>query len=105
MPDAEFDALVQSVSVIGFMFGFMRPAVLRQDRKASTRTASAIANLLVRSLSPEDPVHRPASASGAFTQLAVFPPDCPPDSFDRSVASNIFLDGFLAHMILRFSSM
>lgn len=61
LADAEFDALVQSVSVIGFMFGFMRPAVLRQDRKASTRTASALANLLVRSLSSRDPVHRPAS--------------------------------------------
>ena len=51
LSDAEFDALVQSVSVIGFMFGFMRPAVLRQDRKTSTRTASIIAKLLVRSLS------------------------------------------------------
>lgn len=54
LPEGEFDALVQSVSVIGFMFGFMRPAVLRQDRKTSTRTASAIARLLVRSLSTED---------------------------------------------------
>jgi AcrR family transcriptional regulator len=53
LPDVEFDALVQSVSVIGFMFGFMRPAVLRQDRKTSTRTASIIAKLLVRSLSSE----------------------------------------------------
>ena len=51
LSDAEFDALVQSVSVIGFMFGFMRPAVLRQDRKTSTRTASIIAKLVVRSLS------------------------------------------------------
>ena len=51
LPDVEFDALVQSVSVIGFMFGFMRPAVLRQDRKTSTKTASVIAKLLVRSLS------------------------------------------------------
>jgi AcrR family transcriptional regulator len=51
LSDVEFDALVQSVSVIGFMFGFMRPAVLRQDRKTSTRTASIIARLLVRSLS------------------------------------------------------
>jgi len=51
LSDVEFDALVQSVSVIGFMFGFMRPAVLRQDRKTSTKTASVIAKLLVRSLS------------------------------------------------------
>jgi AcrR family transcriptional regulator len=54
LPDVEFDALVQSVSVIGFMFGFMRPAILRQDRKTSTRTASTIARLLVRSLSSGD---------------------------------------------------
>jgi AcrR family transcriptional regulator len=60
LPEAEFDALVQSVSVIGFMFGFMRPAVLRQDRKTSTRTASAIARLLIRSLSPEDVMGLPA---------------------------------------------
>jgi AcrR family transcriptional regulator len=58
--DVEFDALVQSVSVIGFMFGFMRPAVLRQDRKTSAKTAIAIARLLVRSLSSGDPVRQPA---------------------------------------------
>jgi AcrR family transcriptional regulator len=51
LPEVEFHAMVQSVSVIGFMFGFMRPAVLRQDRKTSTKTATAIAKLLVRSLS------------------------------------------------------
>ncbi len=55
LPDAEFDALVQSVSVIGFMFGFMRPAVLRQDRKTSAKTATVIAKLLVRSLFSEHP--------------------------------------------------
>ncbi len=65
LSEAEFDALVQSVSVIGFMFGFMRPAVLRQDRKTSTRTASAIARLLVRSLSPEE-VASPAAPQAAF---------------------------------------
>ncbi len=57
LAEEEFDALVQSVSVIGFMFGFMRPAVLRQDRKASTRTAFVIAKLLVRNISSEEPVH------------------------------------------------
>jgi TetR/AcrR family transcriptional regulator, regulator of cefoperazone and chloramphenicol sensitivity len=57
---AEFDALVQSVSVIGFMFGFMRPAVLRQERKTSAKTATAIARLLVRSLPPDDPVRHSA---------------------------------------------
>jgi len=49
LSDADFDALVQSVSVMGFMFGFMRPAVLRQDRKSAAKTATAMARLLVRS--------------------------------------------------------
>jgi AcrR family transcriptional regulator len=60
LTEVEFDALVQSVSVIGFMFGFMRPAVLRQDRKTSTKTASVIAKLLVRSLSSGHLVRPPA---------------------------------------------
>jgi AcrR family transcriptional regulator len=59
LPDVEFDALVQSVSVIGFMFGFMRPAVLRQDRKTSAKTAIAIARLLIRSLSSGNPMRQP----------------------------------------------
>lgn len=64
LPDAEFDALVQSVNVIGFMFGFIRPAVLRQDRKTSARTATAIAELLVRriSLEPPEPTLAPQEA-------------------------------------------
>jgi len=65
MSDAEFDALVQSVSVIGFMFGFMRPAVLRQDRKSSTKTASVIARLLVRSFC-SDAVTRPVRSLAAL---------------------------------------
>jgi AcrR family transcriptional regulator len=50
LPHAELDALVQCVSVLGFMFGFMRPAVLRQDRKTATKTATAIARMLIRNL-------------------------------------------------------
>jgi len=50
LPEADFDALVQSVSVLGFMFGFMRPAVLRQDRKTATKIAVAMARLLVHGL-------------------------------------------------------
>jgi len=65
MSDAEFDALVQSVSEIGFMFGFMRPAVLRQDRKSSTKTASVIARLLVRSFC-SDAVTRPVRSLAAL---------------------------------------
>jgi AcrR family transcriptional regulator len=63
LPDVEFDALVQSVSVIGFMFGFMRPAVLRQDRKTAAKTATVLAKLLVRSLSSGHPVRQLALQS------------------------------------------
>ncbi len=64
LTESEFDALVQSVSAIGFMFGFMRPAVLRQERKASVRTATAMAKLLVRAVSSSDaerelPINKP----------------------------------------------
>jgi AcrR family transcriptional regulator len=65
LSELEFDAMVQSVSVIGFMFGFMRPAVLRQDRRSSTRTALDIAKLLIRSLSSEN-LHNPARPRPAF---------------------------------------
>jgi TetR/AcrR family transcriptional regulator, regulator of cefoperazone and chloramphenicol sensitivity len=63
LTDVEFDALVQSVTVIGFMFGFMRPAVLRQDRKTSARTATVVAKLVVRGLSSGQPVRRLISQS------------------------------------------
>jgi AcrR family transcriptional regulator len=56
--DAEFDALVQSVAVIGFVFGFMRPVVLRQDRKTSTKTAMLVAKLVVRGLASGQPVNQ-----------------------------------------------
>ena len=70
LPDAEFDALVQSVSVIGFMFGFMRPAVLaagpenlHQDRLCDCQTSC-----------PQPVLRRPGAsagaASGTLTQLA-----------------------------------
>jgi TetR/AcrR family transcriptional regulator, regulator of cefoperazone and chloramphenicol sensitivity len=65
LSELEFDAVVQSVSVIGFMFGFMRPAVLRQDRRSSTRTALDIAKLLIRSLSSEN-LHNPVRPRPAF---------------------------------------
>jgi hypothetical protein len=37
----------------------MRPAVLRQDRKTSTKTASVIAKLLIRNFSSEHLVGLP----------------------------------------------
>jgi AcrR family transcriptional regulator len=50
LPAADLDALIQLVTVLGFMFGFMRPAVLRQDRKSAASSASTLARLVVRSL-------------------------------------------------------
>jgi TetR/AcrR family transcriptional regulator, regulator of cefoperazone and chloramphenicol sensitivity len=66
LSDVEFDALVQSVTVIGFMFGFMRPAVLRQDRKTSAKTATTVAKLLVRGLSSGQGV-RPLVSQSALS--------------------------------------
>jgi len=50
MPPADLEALVQLVTVLGFMFGFIRPAVLRQDRKSASSSASTLARLVVSSL-------------------------------------------------------
>lgn len=50
LPATELDAMIQLITVLGFMFGFMRPAVLRQDRKIAATRASTLARLVVRSL-------------------------------------------------------
>jgi AcrR family transcriptional regulator len=58
LPDGELKALADSIGVIGFMFGFMRPVVLRQDRARARKTARAIAKLLGRSLERPRPIPR-----------------------------------------------
>ena len=63
LSDVEFETMVQSVTVIGFMFGFMRPAVLRQDRKTSAKTAAIVAKLLVRGLFSGQPMGQLVSQS------------------------------------------
>ncbi len=67
-PDLE--ALAQFVSVMGFMFGFMRPAVLRQDREEARKMATAIARLLGRSFQfsdlPEDGQKYPPVVGSPF---------------------------------------
>jgi len=60
LSEADLDALAHSVTVLGFMFGFMRPAVLRQDRRAAAKTAMAIARLLIRGLFPTHVIPQPA---------------------------------------------
>jgi AcrR family transcriptional regulator len=49
---AEREALGDFIGIMGFMFGFMRPVVLRQDRRRMRQTAAVIAGLLTRSLQP-----------------------------------------------------
>jgi AcrR family transcriptional regulator len=46
----QLQALADFVGITAFIFGYMRPAVLRQDRKNSKKTALAITDLLIRSL-------------------------------------------------------
>jgi AcrR family transcriptional regulator len=50
LPHADLDALAQFISVMGFMFGFMRPAVLHQDRRMAAKTAESLARILIRGL-------------------------------------------------------
>jgi TetR/AcrR family transcriptional regulator, regulator of cefoperazone and chloramphenicol sensitivity len=74
LPEADLDALAQLVTVMGFMFGFMRPAVLRQDRKTAAKTATAIARLLVRGLPSGGAIPQPApSLTQTPTRLQSYP--------------------------------
>jgi len=71
LSDDDMDTLVQFVNVMGFMFGFMRPAVLRQDRKAAAKTAASIAKLVVRGLPVDDSIVQPALAERVLSAAAV----------------------------------
>jgi AcrR family transcriptional regulator len=46
----ELEVLAQSVGVFGFVFGFMRPVVLGQDRMQARNMAAILAAMLVRGL-------------------------------------------------------
>jgi len=50
VPQEELEALVQSVGILGLVFGFMRPLVLGQDRRLAKQTATTVAKILVRSV-------------------------------------------------------
>ena len=43
-------AIAEFVGSVGYLFGFLRPVLLQQDRKLSRQTADSITDLLVRSL-------------------------------------------------------
>jgi AcrR family transcriptional regulator len=48
--EEEMETLAQSVGMLGFVFGFLRPLVLGQDRVHAQRMANRVAQLLVRGL-------------------------------------------------------
>jgi TetR/AcrR family transcriptional regulator, regulator of cefoperazone and chloramphenicol sensitivity len=50
MTKEELEALGHFIGVMGFMFGFMRPVVLRHDRNRARKTAATIASILARGL-------------------------------------------------------
>ena len=50
LSDGELEALAESVGMLGFVFGFMRPLVLGQDRQFGKEMAIRISRLLVRAL-------------------------------------------------------
>lgn len=50
MTKEELEALGHFIGVMGFMFGFMRPVVLRHDRSRARKTAATIASILARGL-------------------------------------------------------
>jgi AcrR family transcriptional regulator len=51
----EVEALAHFVSVAGFMFGFMRPVVLRHDRSQAKKVALTIARILAQNFQPAHP--------------------------------------------------
>jgi AcrR family transcriptional regulator len=48
VPQDELEILVQSVGMLGLVFGFMRPVVLGQDRGLAKEMAIAFAKILIR---------------------------------------------------------
>ena len=62
LPDSELEALATFISVLGFMFGFMRPVSLGHELQYSKQMALQIAKILVRGLSDS-----PSSGTGDHT--------------------------------------
>lgn len=52
MPGGEVEALAQLIGAVGFVFGFMRPVVMRHNRVDSRETAKTIARILVPGFAP-----------------------------------------------------
>jgi hypothetical protein len=50
MAKGELEAVGHFIAIMGFMFGFMRPVVLRQNRSRARNTATTIASIFARNL-------------------------------------------------------
>jgi AcrR family transcriptional regulator len=50
LPAEDMAAIAEFVSSIGYLFGFLRPVLLQQDRKRAKKTALSITKLLLGSL-------------------------------------------------------
>jgi len=48
LPSADLEALAEFVKVIGLVYGFMQPMVLRRDRDCSRKVANILARILAR---------------------------------------------------------
>ena len=55
LPANEVEALAQFIAAVGFVFGFMRPVVMRSNRVESRETASTIARILVPGIISSSP--------------------------------------------------
>lgn len=53
LPAEELEALIQSVGMLGMVFGFMRPTVLGQDLERAREMAITFARLLIRGVHPQ----------------------------------------------------
>jgi AcrR family transcriptional regulator len=48
LPSEELEALAEFMKVIGLVYGFMQPMVLRRDREGSRKVANTLARILAR---------------------------------------------------------
>jgi TetR/AcrR family transcriptional regulator, regulator of cefoperazone and chloramphenicol sensitivity len=71
LPAQELEALAHFISITSFMFGFMRPAVLHQDREKTKKMAIMMAQMMVRNFetisTPDDSQPRPQKPALLFT--------------------------------------
>jgi AcrR family transcriptional regulator len=50
LPEEEIEGLAEFVTVLGMMYGFIQPMVLRRDRSGARKTAATVARILARRL-------------------------------------------------------